>query len=750
MYKKAIRRVVIVIMMLMLVETGANPIKQPIQVFAEETVPESQETVEVVDETQQGAFKLAFTDEKERKTVDVPYNKMEYTPQVKPYTVAKDLGNIENLEQYGNFTEQQKKKLQENNFFIDSTDQEQLFYIYEDNEYKKIPSFVTTDSVLHTYHIFYDYSLRTLEAEKLLAEVEQLTENMLNKSINVYNHLENVNIQNIQLKNIAYFAVAQLALQKELPEAIPQEALSMAQKEYEQIKAQGGFMPSNIFPYDLDYSQYTPRGHYTRSEELKRYFGAMMWYGQAPFPLYVYKGTEKERNVDQTLQALLITYTLFIENNGATDIAHWENLYDPTQFYVGSSDDLNIYQYKDLLINVYGQTPDINQLDNADKLNQVYKKAEVLPEPLIQGDYTCVTTPTGKQFRLLGQRYLPDSEIIQNLVKPIVRPIPSGLDVMGVLGSNRAYEIQTKVEQVQKHWNGYIDKFNVMKNKFDKVPESKWQSNMYYGWLWVLKDFLHSWQQGYPSFMTNQAWEDKSLNTALGSWAELRHDTILYGKQSGAECGGGEEPPQIKGYVEPNVEVYEKLRWLTAYSKVNLDAKGLLTESMKGKMENFEQLLAFLRDCSLKELKNEELTQQEYYELLVYGGNLEYLMSSFAGDDLRWFELTSETDKNMAMIADVHTVAPNEYDAGGYFEVGVARAQEIFVVVPIGGKLYLNRGATFGYYEFLQRDKRMTDEQWQDMLKTNKAPSQPQWMESFMTEKKQQIPTPEEPYSICR
>jgi hypothetical protein len=171
---------------------------------------------------------------------------------------------------------------------------------------------------------------------------------------------------------------------------------------------------------------------------------------------------------------------------------------------------------------------------------------------------------------------------------------------------------------------------------------------------------------------------------------------------------------------------------------------------MKGKMENFEQLLAFLRDCSLKELKNEELTQQEYYELLVYGGNLEYLMSSFAGDDLRWFELTSETDKNMAMIADVHTVAPNEYDAGGYFEVGVARAQEIFVVVPIGGKLYLNRGATFGYYEFLQRDKRMTDEQWQDMLKTNKAPSQPQWMESFMTEKKQQIPTPEEPYSICR
>lgn len=36
----------------------------------------------------------------------------------------------------------------------------------------------------------------------------------------------------------------------------------------------------------------------------------------------------------------------------------------------------------------------------------------------------------------------------------------------------------------------------------------------------------------------------------LGSWTQLRHDTILYVRPSGAQCGGdGEIPPPPPGYV---------------------------------------------------------------------------------------------------------------------------------------------------------------------------------------------------------
>jgi hypothetical protein len=214
----------------------------------------------------------------------------------------------------------------------------------------------------------------------------------------------------------------------------------------------------------------------------------------------------------------------------------------------------------------------------------------------------------------------------------------------------------------------------------------------------------------------------------------------LYAKQSGAECGGDEEPPVVKSYVEPNVEVYSKLLWLTKYSRQNLQERDILPESMQNKIERFEDLLQFLTDCSIKELRNEELSKEEYYQLLIYGGLLEGLTASLAEEGSRWFEITSDTDKNMAVIADVHSVLSS------CLEAGVGPASEIFVAVPIGGKIYLTRGAVFSYYEFMS-DVRLSDEEWQKMLKDGKQPEQPDWMDSFMKGIKEEIPVPAEPFN---
>lgn len=123
----------------------------------------------------------------------------------------------------------------------------------------------------------------------------------------------------------------------------------------------------------------------------------------------------------------------------------------------------------------------------------------------------------------------------------------------------------------------------------------------------------------------------------------------------------------------------------------------------------------------------------------MYGGILEDLTSSFAGDGMHWFEITSEIDKNMAVIADFHTIAPNKYSEGGYMESGVGSAYEIYVVVPmvvpIGRKLYLTRGAVFSYNEFIS-DERLTDEKWQKMIREDRAPDMPEWTNSFIRDGK--------------
>lgn len=665
-----------------------------------------------------------------REKVEVSYEPTEYETKVEPYSIDSDLSNIENLTQFGEFTEEQKKLLAQNCFVVNPTKGEQLFYIYEDNQYKNIPSFVTTDSVLQVYHIFYDYTLRTLENEKLIGLLEELTDKMLENSISIYKDIRNREIKDIQLKNIAYFTVAEYCLERDITNEVPKEAMDMALEEYEKIKEHSGFAESSLFPYELDYSQYVPRGHYTRSKDFERYFRAMMWYGQAPFPLYF---NEEERNIEQTLQALLVTYSICTNDDS---FKLWEQIYEPTNFFVGSSDDLDIYQYGELLIKVYGNNPNLNKLNDVKKLDEFYNEAKNLPEPKIKPKYTSVTTPVGKQFRFMGQRYVLDAEIIQELVEPFKRPIPSGLDVMGVLGSDRAETIQMNKEENQK-WEDYPKMFKKLKEKFGSLDNSEWKSNMYQGWLWTLKGLLEEYKDGYPSFMTNEAWTDKNLNSALASWSELKHDTILYGKQSGAECGDGYG--QIKGYVEPNIEVYEKLLWLTKYSVENLRQRNLLVAEIEGKMDVFEELLNFLIDCSIKELKNEELTQEEYERIVLYGGTLEFLTASFAGEGLRWFEITSETDRNMAVIADFHTIAPNSFSEGGYLEAGVGPAFEIYVVVPIGDKLYLTRGGVFSYYEFVS-EERLTDEKWQDMINRDIQPPLPEWTNSFISGDKGEIP----------
>jgi hypothetical protein len=667
----------------------------------------------------------AFAAERQSKHIDVEWKPVSYEKKVAPYKVKKDLSNVENAGQFGAFSARQLELLSENGFVAVPSDQEQLFYIYETNEYMELPSLITTDSVLQTFHVFFDYSLRNAELGYMLGFLEQLTDSMLKKSVKLYQSISNPDVKAAALKNIAYFAAAQMALVKELPEDIPNEALELAKAEYGLISAAEGFEDSPIFGFKLDYSQFKPRGHYTKNDSFERYFKAMMWYGQVPFPLL----DDKDQLVlPETLQALLITFCVFSEGSGTSDAELWENIYDPTVFYVGSADDLTIYEYKDILVKVYGSSPDPETFTDSAKLMMLQEEAKKLPKPQIRAEWIeelyGVDTPVGLQFRFMGQRYIPDSEILQNMSKPIIRPFPKGLDVMGVLGSDRAYEILTETYDESRNWAEYPKKFKEMKDKFTALPDETWRSNMYYGWLWVLKGFLAPFKKGYPSFMTGEAWQDKSLNTALASWAELRHDTILYGKQSGAEMGGGDETPYVLGYVEPNIDVYSRLLWLTRYSRENLKAREMLSTYMELGMEDFEDLLQFLIDCSVKELRNEELTREEYDRIQFYGGELERLTCSCTDEGVRWFEITSETDKNMAVIADVHTTP------GYYLEEGVGTASEIFAVVPIGGRLYLTRGAAFSYYEFVS-DTRLTDEEWQKALKGKKQPPLPEWTGSF-------------------
>jgi hypothetical protein len=106
--------------------------------------------------------------------------------------------------------------------------------------------------------------------------------------------------------------------------------------------------------------------------------------------------------------------------------------------------------------------------------------------------------------------------------------MPSGLDVMAALGSERAWELLDD----QKSYENYVPQMQMLWDQIGNMTEAEWTQNLYYLWLYSLLPLLSDPGEGFPYFMQNEAWVDKQLSTALGSWAELRHDTILYAKQS--------------------------------------------------------------------------------------------------------------------------------------------------------------------------------------------------------------------------
>lgn len=656
------------------------------------------------------------------------YIPVDTAPSVPDYAINPDLSNIVNLDQFPNLTAEQKAKLAVNGFVVAAGTQEQLFYIYEDNTYKKIPNFVTTDSVLQVYHILYDYSLRSVENASLLPMAVELNKNMLTQLQKEYNAITDPEIKAEALKVLGYFGVAQLAFGATLPADFPEEVKALADSEIKLINAAEEKQNSPLFGYIIDYSLMTPRGHYTRTEEFKKYFKGMSWYGIVP--LYA------EDDEAQCAMRSIITATALYRLPEAEGSALWESIYSTTSFFVGSADDLTPYQIAEIVQKVYGNGPDMNGISDPEKLDRFIKEFEALSKPQINHKSD---TPAGRQLRFMGQRYIPDSEILQELCDWPERPFPTGLDVFASLGSRRAADIIAEVYRPAETWPEYTKEFERMREKFTTLPDSAWQSNMYYAWLWTQYSLTGDYGTGYPMFMRNTAWQDKSLTTALASWAEMRHDTILYAKASGAEGGGFQEPPPVvRAYVEPNAELYNRLLWLTTYSKENLSARGILPLNIEETYGSFENMLAFLRDCSIKELKGEDLTAEEYDRLLTYGGILEHMTARSTEDGYEWYQIESETDRNMGVIADVHTVS------GRYLEEAVGAAAEIYVVVPMGGELYITRGATFDYFEFVSGE-RLTDEKWQAMIRNN-LPERPPFTKSFIAGKAQEVPVPLQPY----
>jgi hypothetical protein len=582
----------------------------------------------------------------------------------------------------------------------------ELYVFNYGQSYSTIPVFISSDLLMHVFHVEFDRMFQSVEQKRFLPLLEELTSNLLRLSIEQTQKAATPFIRSASAKNVAYLSVAAKLLNDSVD--VPQEARELTGWELRLINDATGFHGSPLMGFQEDYSQYKPRGHYTINRDLTRYFRAMMWYGRRSF-------TTKSDTL--TLQALLLTQLL----NKPEILSVWERIYKPTEFVAGESDDLSVYDYAEIMRVIYGEILNPAELADTTKLHRFMDEASRHASPRISGNRLSDRLAPGsiaRGFRVMGQRSVPDAYIFSEVTSPRVgtddqpRNMPTVLDVMSVLGSPVADELTHRGASIPN----YAEQMQKLKGEFNDYPQQVWTSNLYWCWLNTLRPLVQEKGPGYPYFMRGRKWATKGLLTAVGSWTELKHDTFLLSKQSYAEMGEGEDeeipkpPPQPKSYVEPDIEFFNKMVYLVDRTKTRFAGMGLLPAEYEKKFGIFYDQLLNLRSIAQKELLNAGIAVEEYESMLLFAQKISgIILPEDAGD------IIEEQYKQMALVTDTHTDASAKMEA---LENAVGAPQRIYIAVKDdSGGSRICVGYVYSVYEFAQPiSNRLTDEQWKGMV----------------------------------
>jgi len=303
------------------------------------------------------------------------------------------------------------------------------------------------------------------------------------------------------------------------------------------------------------------------------------------------------------------------------------------------------------------------------------------------------------------------------------RLTPSALDLAAAFGSDFAYGVLKELGVTA--FPGYDAKLKAMQKAVAARPAQDWGSTVYDAWLYALQPMFVAHGKVFPDFMRTEAWTAKAHQTGFGSYAELKHDTILYAKQSFAEGEGPTGIPARRNWVEPDPVAFARLATVAELMRRGLDQRRLLTKQQAGLLRTVIGLDRFFERIARDELAGKPISKADNERLTYIGGELEALY--WRTSDLSRQGIPADVDQD-AVVADISS-SPK-----GVLELGTGRIDQIYVLVPDdSGRFEVAVGGVYSYYEFRNPPgRRLTDEEWHALLEKGRAPKRPAWEEAFL------------------
>ena len=641
---------------------------------------------------------------------------------------------------------------------------------------------ITPDLVLHAYHKYFELTLEQLEQRELSQSLGDFLTGLHNNLIvaaassqsEVKKHYQNLEAQIVlervlfENKNGAkpdYFqtpedeqkyvdvdktidslANAEKILNKYSKDLTP-ELIANIKTDLASIYAAKTIDASPLFiQYDsqlkTDYTQFAPRSHYTKNSSLRAYFRTMIYLGRSSYLL------SSDLGIADT--NLLVKQIGLKGKNASAPLEAWKKITAVTDFYTGQSDDLSYNEWSDFEKNILGSELSSDsaliapenikkQVENLSELKMPKILSDVIIDPNIANRTKADLLRQSLSFRIFGQKFTYDAWILNDLTAgqeksdPKLPSTPSALFIPAALGDEQAKNhvtefLSREVGFSPDEVSGFFTKFDQKKTDISKIKESEWFNSLGSSWLYVLGALAHNYGVNYPLYMQTNSFLDKQIQTFLGSYAELKHDTLLYAKQSYAEMGAGEPdspiPPVVKGFVEPNLEFWNRFNSLLERTdKLYKDNNLFVNANAAERLGQFKQMTALFTKIAGQELRSEAISDADYETLRTT--KLSFMAQPFEADN------PDENSGKTALIADIHTDMVKSqilYEA-------TAKPYLMLAIVGNENSPRVVAGLVYNHYEITDKiGTRLTDEDWRNKVYQNQSllPAKNAWYQSLL------------------
>lgn len=513
---------------------------------------------------------------------------------------------------------------------------------------------------------------------------------------------------------------------------LPADAGDALAKEIALVLAATGMEKSPLFgSYSpgkpADYSQFKPRSHYTKNATLGGYFRAMMFLGRTSYEL-----TGPEAVGDATLAAIAMAQT---PSNGNSPLTAWQELMEITGFFAGQSDDITYTEYQTWLTAALGSAA----LDPAAAISPettgklTAALAQLRPPRIVSSPHEDLkTTPESDppSFRICGQRFSWDAEILDCMTRGAPDKMPStptAAMIAAAFGDAYAEAVARKFVATNPVHAAELDtRLPQIRKELEGVTDDAWFGSMAAKQLHVIFTLARPRTANFPAFMTGETFRAKNLESMLGSYTELKHDTVLYTKQVYAEMGEGGEsdklPPVVKGMVQPDVPFWREMERLAVFAADGFARHKLLPDGDENfsRFRNFASDIGKFRQIAEKHVAGTPLTTAEWE--IIRTTDLSYMSRPLVP-----YDEPKPGDGKCALVTDVLT------DANAGTILCEALGRPYVMIAMVGGKdgNRLVAGLAYNHFEFSQplARGRLTDEEWQakTYVKAPKLPAKTSW-----------------------